>query len=153
MASTIIDHIEQLKYKDEIRHLDINYGEGLHTQVFDIENLKAFRFVFKDKPEKNHLPVYINSPKRTLGGTNRKVCIEGYALSCLETLEAAENYFNYLINSAPNIPKSIGNSIAEGILTTLDGVVENPDTHKHFELFEYENCNLSSKFVTIKEMI
>lgn len=52
MASTIIDHIEQLKYKDEIRHLDINYGEGLHTQVFDIENLKAFRFVFKDKPEK-----------------------------------------------------------------------------------------------------
>ena len=152
MSGVLADYIDKLKYKDKILLLEINKGEGLNTRVYEIEDTEIYRFVFKDNPQKNHIPPYEHTPKRSLKGNNQKIEIGGYGLSCLETQEAAEKFYAYLEGHCRNMHK-IGDSIAKGEIVKNDGVISDADNFKHFDLFEYQNCDLGCKFVIVKQMI
>lgn len=65
MSGVLADYIDKLKYKDKILLLEINKGEGLNTRVYEIEDTEIYRFVFKDSPQKNHIPPYEHTPKRS----------------------------------------------------------------------------------------
>lgn len=144
---TIINYIEQLKYKEKI--LALGNGKGLNTPVLEVERKEAYRFIFATEPHKNHLPPYQLRPKRALMG-NRS--IGGYGLSCLETQESAENFYNELVESFDKVTQNIGDSLAKGELAGKDGVISEADSKKHFNLFEFRNCDLGCKFLYIKHL-
>lgn len=145
------DYIERLKYRKEMLSLEITSGAGIETTVSEVDSREVYRFVFCHDPEKSHLPGYIKSPERALKGNVRE--IGGYGLSCLETLEAAESFYDILRISNKRIKTSIGDSIAKGEIINIDGVVDDSNTFKHFNLYEFENCNISGKFAIIRQII
>ena len=150
--SILQDYIQQLKYKKQMLALEIKDGAGWNTEVFEFNIKKAFRFVWEsDITQNNHKPVYIQKPKRALKGDRR--AIAGYGLSCLETLEAAEYFYKNLEKNNKNLRKTIGDSIAQGIINSTDGVIDETNHHKHFNLFEFETCDLSLKFTAIKRIV
>lgn len=145
------DYIGQLKYKDEMTALKINFGAGWETNVNEVSSRETYRFVFNRMEEKNHIPVYINKPQRALMDNRREV--GGYGLSCLETFKAAETYYNNLKIHVKNIATSIGDSIAKGEIVKTDGVTDDSNALKHFNLYEFDNCDLRCKFVVVKQMV
>lgn len=150
--SILQDYIQQLKYKEQMLALEIKAGEGWNTKVFEINTKEAFRFVWESNTtQNNHKPVYIQKPKRALKGDRR--VIAGYGLSCLETLEAAECFYRNLEKHNKNLKKTIGDSIAQGIINSTDGVIDETNHHRHFNLFEFETCDLSLKFTAIKQIV
>lgn len=150
--SMLQDYIQRLKYKEQMMALEIKAGAGWNTEVFEINNKEAFRFIWDtDVKQNNHKPVYIQRPKRALKGDRREIA--GYGLSCLDALEAAEDFYKFLERVHKNLKESVGDSIAQGILNSFDGVIDEADRHKHFNLFEFENCDLSVKFTVIKRIV
>jgi hypothetical protein len=51
------------------------------------------------------------------------------------------------------IAVSIGNSLAEGVLTNDDGKNTAPSNNGHFDFYEYEGCDLSKSFQITKQLI
>jgi hypothetical protein len=68
------------------------------------------------------------------------------ALSCLTTLEKAEAFYANLRKAFRNAASSIGDSLAEGILTNEDGMMTTPSANGHFDFYEYEECDLNKTF-------
>lgn len=135
------DNMKKFKYQSEIDAL-INQGKKM-PEIFSPENKEAYRFVFC-RSVINHLPVYIQQPQRAL---KDKAVVEGYALSCFETIDAADKMQQRLAAKF----NAIGDSLCCGIIENPDGMITAPSpVSRHFELFEFENCNLSTKFKVIK---
>ena len=135
-----------LKYQDEINAVN---GMGLCCPPEDLlvpTNILSYRFVFEDAAhKKNHIPMGKNNPKRVLSEKDGKKCFL-YSLSCFADEKGARSFFVEVKKTNPNFEKSVGGWICEGIIDDKDGLVSKPDAFTHFELFEYENCNLSKKF-------
>lgn len=133
--------MRELKYQSEIAQL-IAKGKKM-PELFFPNNKLAYRFVFRNSAN-NHLPVYVMQPQRAL---KDNAVVEGYALSCFETKEAADKMRQRLALKF----KAIGDSVCCGNLDNADGLITEPsETSRHFELFEFENCNLSDKFNIIE---
>lgn len=71
------------KYK---QHIDNLLSLGMALPELVIPNGKhSYRFIFKDLPEKNHIPPYIINPARVLMEIEKSTATtSGYALSCFE---------------------------------------------------------------------
>lgn len=153
MPKTLDAYINSLKYRNEMQILEVNYGAGLNTMVNEIVPHIVFRFVYKDAKVQSHLPPYKKNPRRTLPGQGRKIEIEGYALSCIESAESAQTLWNRLNENFCNIRQSVGDALAQGNIDIADGVVDEVDEKFHFNLYEFDCCDLGSKFVIIKQLI
>ena len=135
------NNMKKFKYQSEIDAL-INKGKKM-PDIFLPENKEAYRFVFC-RSIINHLPVYIQKPQRAL---KDNAVVEGYALSCFETRDAADKMQQRLVAKF----NAIGDSLCCGIIENPDGMITAPSpASRHFELFEFENCDLSTKFKVIK---
>lgn len=137
------------KYQSQIDHL---LTEGYHMpDITEATDKHAFRFVFGDSPERNHIPVCIQNPKRQLPD---RLKLTGYSLSCFADGAKAEKKYYALQKSFRLISSVIGDSLASGVLTSNDGMVTEEDTHtSHFDLFEYTSCNLNNSFTIKKTLI
>ena len=134
------------KYQEFIKDLEIECPPNDCVQ----EKRDSFRF-FKDiKHKDNFLPPFIIKPSRV----NRKskddpeVC-SGYALSFFVTLESAKEFFTELLDQRFNAYELIGKYVAKGTLDENDGVMSNPDSDGHFDLHEFVDVILDSKFEVV----
>lgn len=118
----------------------INYNE---------KEIEAYRFVFHDiSDEKNFVPM----AKDPRSGSIRKKC-DGWALSFHETENASKELWDYLIDNRPNKYKKIGTHIAKGSISKSDGKCSDADEHFHFNLIEYEDVVLTTKFTIVKQLV
>lgn len=139
-----------MKYKYQL-YIDKAIEAGATMPTLYIPNNKsAYRFVFMNEPNRNHLPVCVSNPKRSLP---KEIRTSGYALSCFGDEEKATIRYNALKRSFKLIAKTIGDGIAFGIIKTNDGMIteENSET-SHFDLYEFSNC-VPEQIFTIKNEI
>ena len=135
------------KYQHEIDKL-LKLGLKM-PNLYSPNNLMAYRFIFKDDDENNHKPVCIQNPNRVLPDDLK---FSGYALSCYDNEEKANARYFELCKTFKKVKFTIGDSLCGGIITNDDGKISEIDTKtRHFDLYEYSNCNLSNTF-TIKRL-
>jgi hypothetical protein len=116
-------------------------------------NLQAFRFVFEAHNHiNNHKPPGANNPKRVLTTNDQKRC-SLYGLSCFKRPDSAKQFFSELIKINPKFNKAVGETLSTGVLDGNDGLITEEGRHTHFDLFEFESCNLSNKFTPIEKLI
>lgn len=119
--------------------------DGLHNP----KNYLAFRYVFAYENHcNNHKPVYVQNPKRALKNPQTI----GFALSCFDNEQkAVDNFYNNLKKNR-NFIKTVGDSLCSGLLNETDGEITPVNFNGHLSLFEYVDCDLSSKFSIIKTL-
>lgn len=138
-----------LKYKKQIDEL-VRQGENLPV-LYSPKAQDAYRFVFATEPERNHKPVCIANPRRILPPG---IKTSGYALSCFENEEKAELRYRILNKTFKLISKTIGDSIAEGILNKDDGLVTQSDIQTaHFDLYEFSEFDANRAFTLKRTLI
>lgn len=139
------------KYQVEIDRFIEQGAElpALHT----IMDKEAFRFVFADAAQQNHIPPHKLHPNRLKQQIkSRKVDLSGFALSNLETERQAIDFYNYLRKNFKNVRKQIGDSLSFGTLAQTDGLITDTDTKGHFDLYESDSCDLSQTFTIVKSL-
>lgn len=113
-----------------------------------------YRYAFADKPEKNHIPQYVSSPKRMLKAIdNNNARMTLLALSCYQDADKALEAFAELKLNYKNIEHSVGESLFSGIITVEDGNVTPANEATHFNLFESTTCDLNNTFTFMQSMI
>ena len=53
----------------------------------------------------------------------------------------------------PKFYKAVGETLSTGLIDGNDGLITEEGKHTHFDLFEFESCNLSNKFTPIEKLI
>ena len=110
----------ELKYLEQIEHL-ISLGLELPSLI-EPNDKKAYRFIFKNTPDRNHLPVYIMKPQRVLSELKKSnATTSGYALSCYEDMNKAREEFYSLKSRFPKIKVTVGDSLSTGNISNTDG--------------------------------
>lgn len=131
------------KYQNEIQNLNCDL-----SSFQEIERT-SYRWTFeKIEDSRNFEPVLISAPNRI-----ELIGCLGFALSFFVTKEAGIKRHNTLTLNKPKLFKKLGSHIASGDLVKTDGIANEPDELKHFDFFEYENIDLSSKFTVLKSII
>lgn len=138
---------EIYKYQKEIDEL-LADGKVTMPELFPIEHMISYRYVYKNDPQNSNLPVYVSNPKRRL----KNKTIKGYALSCYTDAEKAEEKFYSILDSCQNFRKTGGDALADCELDKNDGMISELGENTHFSLFEYASCNLNSKIHIIKDL-
>lgn len=126
-------------------------------QIADIPNcpptcrsasIVSYRFVFEEIDHQNNfLPVLLINPKRRLTEASEKC--SGYALSFFCSKEKAKRRYLQLKKRNKNIWKVLGTHIANGFINEADGLITDISKNGHFDLYEYENVDLKSKFCIV----
>lgn len=119
--------------------------------LYPPNDMRACRFAFSSDGHQNHIPQYVTQPKRMLhdiasGRDNTSLL----ALSCFATAPQAESFYANLRKAFKNVVSSIGDALAEGVLTNEDGLKTTESTNGHFDFYEYENCDLNKTFKITK---
>lgn len=132
-----------LKYQNEIQKLNCDL-----SNFQEIERT-SFRWTFENiKDCRNFEPVLISAPNRI-----EQIGCLGFALSFFISKEAGIKRHNFLTLDKPKMFKKLGSHIASGDLVKTDGIANEPDEHKHFDFFTYDNIELSSKFTILESII
>lgn len=109
----------------------------------------AYRWTRGQISESCFLPVALRNPRRLLKAKEGEKC-SCYGLSMHETLDQSVNAFRSLEKSIRQIRKTIGDAVSVGSLDAADGVRTFADRYGHFDLHEYANCSIATKFQVVK---
>jgi len=141
----------KFKYQEWIDKLT---AEGCQMpSLFEPNNTRACRFAFASSNQQNHIPQYVRNPKRMLQDLGKgKADTSFLALSCFATNSQAEFFFSNLQKAFKNAKNSIGDALAEGILTNEDGMKTSTNQSGHFDFYEYEQCDLNKSFKITKRL-
>ena len=144
--------VEDLKYGEEINVL-LENGVQLPS-LYDITSKHAYRYVFSSENTNNHKPVYMQKPRRVISDT-KKGCLStsGYALSCFEDEHKAIKKYDLLKATCKNIKLSIGDALSYGVLDENDGLVTVSNDEYHYDLYEFHNCDLSTKLIVKQSLV
>lgn len=119
-------------------------------KLHEPNGMDAYRYFFANGNVNNHKPVCIQNPTRRLPDNEK---FSGYALSCFDNQQKAEQRDAALCKSFKKVPKAIGDSLCGGKLENSDGMITSPDSHSgHFDLYEFTSCDLSKTFNTIEQL-
>lgn len=140
---------KQFKYQ---KWIDKLIEEGCQLPpLYAPNNMHACRFAFSSDGHPNHIPQYVTQPKRMLYDVAKgRVNTSLLALSCFATVPQAESFYANLRKAFKNATISIGDALAEGILTNEDGLKTADGGNGHFDFYEYENCDLNKTFKITK---
>lgn len=141
------------KYRSELQNL---IGKGAQMpQLYVPTSKTAYRYVFCNKPGKNHIPAYIQKPKRAISDADKnKLITSGYALSCFEDEEKAVEKYNEYKAHSPQIKNTLGDSLSNGTLNESDGLITTANQEStHFDLYEFRECDLSLTFQIKRTLI
>jgi hypothetical protein len=120
------------------------------AELSPIATKPAFRFVFADAAHpNNHMPIARNTPQRAINQPNN---CELWSLSCFEDMNQAIDKYKLLQQKFQNIRKTVGDHLCGGALTVVDGMTGPHGSHTHYELFEYDTCNLSTTLHIIQAL-
>ena len=147
-----MEQMKKFKYQKQIDEL-LALGCQLPT-LYAPGNMPACRFVISDTTRQNHVPQYMQKPKRMLLDVTRgKATTSLLALSCFTTPEKAELFFSNLQKAFRNISNAVGDSLSEGVLSNDDGMKTATAGNGHFDFYEYEGCDLNNSFQITKQLI
>ena len=147
-----MEQMKKFKYQKQIDEL-LALGCQLPT-LYTPGNMPACRFVFSDTTRQNHVPQYMQKPKRMLLDVTRGKAITSLlALSCFTTPKKAELFFSNLQKAFRNISNAVGDSLSEGVLSNDDGMKTATAGNGHFDFYEYEGCDLNNSFQITKQLI
>lgn len=134
------------KYRSELQNLIDKGAQMPHLHVPTSKT--AYRYVFCNKPDKNHIPVYIQKPKRAISDADKnKLNTSGYALSCFEDEGKAIEKYNEFKAHSPQIKNTLGDSLSNGTINESDGLITTANQEStHFDLYEFKECDLSLTF-------
>lgn len=139
------------KYQKEIDEL-IALGCQMPS-LYAPDNMSACRFSFSDGTHQNHIPQYMSNPKRMLQDIAKsKASLSLLALSCFDTPSRAETFYANLKKAFKNISMSIGDALAEGVLSNDDGRKTVTANNGHFDMYEYVGCDLNNTFQITKQL-
>jgi hypothetical protein len=111
---------------------------------------EVYRFVHKEIADtRNFMCVRKLSPTRKLKPEHR---CSGLGLSLFVSEEKAIKRYKELKSYIPNLEKTLGNSLAAGIIKPDDGRMSLPSTNGHFDLWEAEGANLVDQFRIIADL-
>lgn len=117
-----------------------------------IVDFEAYRYVFEDINFKNNfLPQLKSDPSRFIDASGNKKC-SYLSLSMYSELQNAKKRYTELANTFKNFSKTVGTHIAKGVLDANDGLITNEDANTHFELYEFEDADLKSKFKILEKI-
>lgn len=140
------------KYQTEIDAL-IEKGARLPL-LFSPLNQTAYRYVFSTDNPNNHKPVYVQKPRRAISDLDKnKLNTSGYALSCYQQEAEAIRKYNELRATIRKIALTLGDALCSGPLTREDGLITSANHDTHFDLYEYQGCDLSATFEIKKILI
>lgn len=142
--------IEDFKYSEELKEAG---KRGAALPSLSVPNdTNAYRFVFRNDIPKSYIPVYLLSPQRaTKDEEKHKLSTSGYALSLFNTEDNAVKKYAELSASFRNIRSIIGDSVSHGNLNKEDGLISRISPNNgHFDLYEFEKCDLAQKFTILK---
>ncbi|MDR1918985.1 MAG: hypothetical protein LBQ65_04980 [Tannerellaceae bacterium] len=140
------------KYQKEINLL-IEMGAILPL-LFEPVNKEAYRYIFSGEHPNNHIPVYRQKPQRVISDIDKnRLNTSGYALSCYNYENNAVLQYESLRNTHPLIYKTIGDALCYGILDSNDGRITSRNGKGHFDLYEFYECDLSSKFKIVRSLV
>lgn len=121
--------------------------------LYPIESKEAYRYVFADDIQRNHIPPHKLHPNRLKQQIREgRVDLNGFALSNFESEKKAISFYRFLHKTCRNAYKQIGDSLSFGILSSADGMITATNPKGHFDLFESEECNLNKTFKIIKPL-
>lgn len=142
---------QRFKYQRELEHLEALGYEM--PPLYAPGNMEACRFASSKPGFPNHIPQYMSNPKRMLHDiASDRANTSLLALSCFDTTSKAEKFFKALLKSNQKAALSIGDSLSEGNISNQDGEVTRPAPNGHFDLYEYENCDLNKTFKITKQL-
>lgn len=146
-----MDKAPRFKYQSQI---DTLLSEGCQLpELFAPDNMLACRFAFSAEGHQNHIPQYMNNPKRMLQDIGKgKANTSLLALSCFTSAEKAQMFFTNLRKAFKNVTSSIGDSLSEGHLSNEDGGKTASASNGHFDFYEYEGCDLNRTFQITKNL-
>lgn len=152
MSNTInIEIPRKFKYQDLI---DGVLAEGVELPaLMPIAEEMAYRFISTTNPDQNHLPAYVRKPQRLIQDREKeRLATTNFALSCFPSEESATAFYSFLKKGMKHISQNIGDALSEGLLVSNDGLKTEEDEHRHYDLYEFEGCNLNTKF-NFKKML
>ncbi|MBR4271379.1 MAG: hypothetical protein IKP73_06845 [Bacteroidales bacterium] len=134
--------MERFKYQKEIDGL---IASGLKLPSLHQPNgIIGFRYVFSEDNPKNHKPVSVLNPSRELPD---ELKFSGYALSCYDDETAAISRYRNLCKINKKMRRTLGDALCFGGLQNTDGLMSSVNIEtRHFDFYEFENCNLSQTF-------
>jgi hypothetical protein len=136
------------KYGNATVNIQENNGDSCFIDYIEKE-IEAYRWVFHNiNDPKNFIPL----AKDPQCSSARRKC-GGWALSFHITEDASIEMWQKLNDLKPNHYKKIGTHIAKGQVTKSDGKCSETDEQSHFNLIEYENVDLQTKFKIIKQIV
>lgn len=141
----------KLKYQDLI---DGVLTEGVELPpLIPISEEMAYRFISTANSDQNHLPAYVRKPQRLIQDREKdRLATTNFALSCFSSEESAIAFYSFLKKVTKRISQNIGDALSEGLLTSEDGLKTAEDEHRHYDLYEFEGCDLNVKF-NFKKML
>lgn len=111
----------------------------------------AFRFVKEPiDTAPNFLPVCMINPARRY--RDDEVRCSAHALSLFSDAAKARKRYAELKRTNKLVYKTIGTHLAQGAIDKTDGLVTQPSTSGHFDLFESVGCDLAGKFSIIEAL-
>ena len=144
---------KKYKYQNDIESINCLGICCPPEELYEPNSLEAFRFVFDDpKHIRNHNVPGNITPQRVLTENDHEKCTL-FGLSCFQKKDGAISFFNDVRKTIKKFDKIVGNNISTGIIDNEDGHVTKPQEYTHFDLFEFENCDLSQKFVPIEKIL
>ena len=145
MTNTHTTYKKPFKYKALIDQL---LAAECHLPALSLPNgMTACRFAFGEEGHPNHIPQYVSNPRRMLQDMGKNAATTSLlALSCFTTSDRAEAFYTNLLKAFKHAASSIGDSLAEGILTNDEGMMTTPSANGHFDFYEYEGCDLNKTF-------
>ena len=121
--------------------------------LFEPNKMRACRFAFASANQQNHIPQYVRNPKRMIQDIGKgEADTSLLALSCFASNSQAEHFYGNLQKTFKNIKSSIGDALAEGVLTNEDGLKTATGSNGHFDFYEFEQCDLNQSFKITKRL-
>lgn len=117
------------------------------------EDKECYRFIFNDMSHPhNFLPVAFITPSRVLTDDCHYKCAL-YGLSLYAKKEGAIQKYKELTKmSSKKFKEKIGTHIAKGIISPDLGQITKEGYLTHFELYEFENVDISRNFSMIEPL-
>ena len=141
--------MKEFKFKEDLAEVDKLGVCCPPEDLIEIDEFKVFRFTFDPPNEhKNHIVAAKKNPQRVLKTSGEKKC-RLFGLSCFKDDQKAIHFFEEIKKNNPMIKKSLGDSLSSGILSRNDGMITLEDEWTHFDFFQYEDCDLTLRFIPL----
>lgn len=137
------------KYSTELTAIE-GENPGSCTVNLSTQDRTSYRWVFEDNRKENYLPrALITNPRMNY---YRSKCT-GWSLSMFDSNDKAEKRLVQICKDKPDLFLCLGTHIAKVEITIESGMVSEPGTDGHFDLFEFVDVDFQGNHELVTNVI